>query len=190
MLSSINPLGERARGQRFWLTATWYVVGSLGGGLLMGAISGIVGSMIPGETWRPVAAMAVLAAGIAGELTDRVPPSLHRQVDENWLGRFRGWVYGVGFGAQLGFGVATIVTSASVHTTIAVAVLSGSVVVGTIVGGVFGLVRSLPIVMVSRAHDPSTLRRVMRRLQDRLPTASRLVVAAQVLLLVTVVSVL
>jgi hypothetical protein len=187
MLSSINPLGERARGQRFWLTSTSYIVGSLIGGIAIGAVSGLIGSWLPDGPWRIVAAIAVLIAGAVLELTNRVPPSLHRQVDENWLTRYRGWVYGFGFGAQLGAGVATIVTSASVYATIAVAGLSGSSGTGAIIGAVFGLVRSLPILMVSQADDPATLRRVMRRLQDRLTTARWSVVGSQGLMILLIV---
>ena len=38
-------------------------------------------------------------------------PSMRRQVDEDWLSRYRRWVYATGFGWQLGTGVTTIVTS-------------------------------------------------------------------------------
>jgi sulfite exporter TauE/SafE len=188
MLSSINPLGERARGQRFWLTATWYVIGSLIGGAAMGAGAGTVGSFLPAGDWRIWATVGVLLIGMTLELLGKVPPSRHRQVDENWLTRYRGWVYGLGFGLQLGLGVATIVTSASVYTTILVAALSGSPVLGAMIGGAFGLVRSMPIVLVSTAGDPQSLRNVMRRLQARLPVARIVVVATQALLLALVVT--
>jgi sulfite exporter TauE/SafE len=188
MLSSINPLGERARGQRFWLTSTWYVLGSLMGGMAIGAVSALIGSRLPDGGWRLAASIAVLIAGVVLELTDRVPPSLHRQVDEDWLTRYRGWVYGFGFGAQLGVGVATIVTSASVYATIAVAALSGSVWTGAIIGAVFGLVRSLPILMVAQVDDPATLRRVMRRVQDQLTMARWSVVGSQGLMILLLVA--
>jgi hypothetical protein len=182
MLSSINPLGERARGQKFWLTTTWYVLGSIAGGLLLGSLGGAIGSLLPGGRWRLITAMGVVAVAAVLELADRVPPSLHRQVDEDWLTRYRGWVYGLGFGAQLGFGLATIVTSVSVHTTAAVTVLSGSWSRGALIGGVFGLMRSLPILSVLKAGDPSVLRAVMRRLQGRLSLAKLTVVATHALL--------
>jgi hypothetical protein len=182
MLSSINPLGERARGQKFWLTTTWYVMGSITGGLLLGSLGGAIGSLLPGGRWRLITAMGVVAVAAVLELADRVPPSLHRQVDEDWLTRYRGWVYGLGFGAQLGFGLATIVTSVSVHTTAVVTVLSGSWSRGALIGGVFGLMRSLPILSVLKAGDPSVLRAVMRRLQGRLSLAKLIVVATHALL--------
>jgi hypothetical protein len=102
-------------------------------------------------------------------------------VDENWLSRYRGWVYGLGFGAQLGFGLATIVTSVSVFTTAAITVLSGSWSTGALLGGVFGLMRASPIVAVLDAVDSARLRKVMRRLQDRLKVARITVIASHLL---------
>jgi hypothetical protein len=179
MLSSINPLGERARRQRFWITVGWYLLGSLLGGIAIGALSGLGGSLLPSGTWRAVAAVLVCLAGATLDLIGRTPPSIHRQVDENWLPRYRGWVYGLGFGFQLGLGVATIVTTASVYTTVALAILSGSMALGALIGAVFGLARAVAIFLVVGARDPETLRQVMRRLQDRLTTARLFAVGAQ-----------
>ena len=37
MLSQLNPISERARGQHYSVTATWFVVGALAGGATLGA---------------------------------------------------------------------------------------------------------------------------------------------------------
>jgi hypothetical protein len=182
MLSSINPLGERARGQGFWLTVGWYLLGSVLGGLALGVIAGWLGSLLPGGDWRLVAAILVLVTGAALDLSGRAPPSIHRQVDEDWLTRYRGWVYGVGFGLQLGLGVVTIVTTASVYSTALVALLSGSVGFGAVVGIVFGLARAIVILFVAHAEDPGALRAVMRRLQGRLTMARYGVIVCQLAL--------
>ena len=179
MLSSINPLGERARHQGFWVTVSWYLLGSVMGGVAVGSLSGWVGSLLPSGTWRAFAVIVVCLLGAGLELMGRQPPSVHRQVDENWLARYRGWVYGWGFGFQLGLGVVTIVTTASVYTTIALAMLSGSLALGAVVGGIFGLARAVAIFLVAGAHDPGTLRRALRKLQGGLPSARVLVVGAQ-----------
>ena len=42
-------------------------------------------------------------------------PGPRRQVNERWLDEYRGWVYGLGFGAQLGLGVTTVITSAATY---------------------------------------------------------------------------
>ena len=36
MLSSLNPVSERARGHRFWVTAAWYIAGAVLGGAVLG----------------------------------------------------------------------------------------------------------------------------------------------------------
>ncbi len=179
MLSSINPLGERARGQKFGLTAVWYLIGSALGGLVIGGLSGWVGVFIPyGDAG--LAAVAVLCfLGAIADLTGRRFPSIHRQVDENWLTRYRGWVYGVGFGFQLGLGVVTIVTTASVYVLIGVAAITRSPALGGLLGMVFGLARAVVIAMVMRVQDAQSLRDVMRRLQPRLTAATVTVFLAQ-----------
>lgn len=190
MLTSINPLGERARGQNFYITTLFYLVGSTAGGLFLGTIGGSIGSLLPEGSWRLVLAGFVAALGAVMDIRGYVPPSLHRQVDENWLDTYRGWVYGLGFGAQLGFGLATIVPSASVYSMVIMTVLSGSLVDGAIIGGVFGLVRALTILMVIGVKTPNALRQLMRRLQDQLRYARASVVGAQAILAIGALAVL
>ena len=57
-------------------------------------------------------------------------PGPRRQVNERWLDEYRGWVYGLGFGAQLGLGVTTIVTSAATYVALFAALLSGTPAAG------------------------------------------------------------
>src|SRR5204863_3591983 len=78
----------------------------------------------------------VLDAGVAGSRL----PSPTRQVDETWLGRYRGWVYGAGFGLQLGAAFTTIVAGSITYVAFAGALLAGSAAGGALIGGVFGLV--------------------------------------------------
>lgn len=179
MLSSINPLGERARNQVFGRTVAWYWLGSALGGVAIGSVSGLVGSWLPDGPWRAVAAMLVALVGAALDLTGRRPPSVRRQVDENWLGRYRGWLYGVGFGLQLGMGVVTIVTTAAVYTTVALSVLLGAPTMGAVIGLTFGTVRGLAILRVAKVQSPGALRGAMRALQSGLPAATVIVVVAQ-----------
>jgi len=166
MLSSISPLGERARASRWWVTTTAYVLGSLVGGLALGGLSGLLGSVLP-TTWRssPWAlglAAVLLLVGLALDLRlgGLALPSWRRQVDEQWLSRYRGWVYGVGFGAQLGFGLVTIITSSTTYAVVLLALLSGSPAAGLLIGGVFGLVRALPSVLMAGVRDRAALHRI------------------------------
>lgn len=182
MLSSINPLGERGRGQRYWLTAAFYLLGSTLGGLVLGTAGGLIGQLIPGGVWRfPVIAL-VVGGGATLDLVRREPPSWRRQVDENWLSRYRGWVYGLGFGFQLGLGVVTIVTSASVYSLLAMTILAGSFSLAALAGALFGLGRAVVILLGRKSVDPMSLRAMMRRLQGGLPVARYAVIGSQVLI--------
>src|ERR1700737_74390 len=104
MLASIHPLGERAKHNRWAVTVAFYLLGSVTAGALLGAALGTIG--VHG-TPAIVAALCVVAALVDASRW-RVP-SWRRQVNEDWLRRYRGWVYGIGFGFQLGLGVVTIV---------------------------------------------------------------------------------
>ncbi|MDX6198638.1 MAG: hypothetical protein QOJ79_1789 [Actinomycetota bacterium] len=169
MLTSISPLGERARGNRWAVTVTLYVIASLLGGVTIGALLGFAGSFFDATPWLAAAACAV-AAGL--DLVRRLP-TLRRQVDEDWLTRYRGWVYGVGFGYQLGLGVVTIVTSAATYAMLALCLLSGSTVAGLAIGGCFGLVRALPLLALRGAVTPDALRAIAARLEVLSAAAGR-----------------
>ncbi len=173
MLTSISPLGERTRGNRWVTTVTAYVAGSSLGGLTTGAVLGAVGSALP--TMLVVAALVCLTAAVA-DAAHRLP-TMRRQVDEHWLGRYRGWVYGAGYGYQLGLGLVTIVTSASTYATFALCLLSGSAAAGAAIGLCFGLVRGLPLTQLRHADSPARLRTAAARLEALSTTASRATVA-------------
>ncbi len=182
MLSSITPLGERGRASRWRVTATAYVLGSMLGGAGVGALAGGIGWLLPFEvaafTTTSLVLLAVAAAG-AVLVECRVLPSLptvRRQVDEDWLHRYRGWVYGLGFGLQLGAGLVTIVTSATVYLTVILAVLTGSPVAGAAVGLVFGATRALPVLTQRRVATTARLASSSQRLASLAPTG-RLVAA-------------
>jgi hypothetical protein len=162
MLGSITPLGERGRGSRWWLTVTSYVVASMFGGVAVGSGLGLVGSSLANRT--PVTArLAVIAiAVIAGILVDLGPfglrlPTVRRQVDEGWRAGYRGWIWGFGYGIQLGAGVVTVVTTSTVYVTWLAAALSGSTVAGAVIGTTFGFVRAAPVLSVAGVRRPDQL---------------------------------
>ena len=171
MLGSITPLGERGRGSRWWLTVSAYLVGSLAGGLLLGAALGALGAALGVATWSTTTRLGLLAlALLVGSALDlRVGglwlPTIHRQVDEEWRGRYRGWVWGIAFGFQLALGVVTIVTTSTVYVTWLAAGVSGAAVGGAAVGAAFGLARALPVFAVARVRTPAQLLRVDGTLQ-------------------------
>ena len=164
MLTSISPLGERARGNSFGLTAAAYAAGSVVGGSAMGAALGAAGSPLVDavDEWVPFAVLA--AAAVLGAVLDGAGrlPTLRRQVDERWLESYRGWVYGFGFGLQLGLGVVTIVTASATYVALLAALLTGSVAGGVVVGVTFGLARALPLLVTARVRTPADLGRLHR----------------------------
>lgn len=187
MLSSIHPLGERGRHNRFWLTASAFVVGATVGGLATGALAGAlgvaVGALVPTEAALGVAVLAAAFGAVAELRGIPLPSVLRRQVDEDWLGAYRGWVYGAGFGFQLGAGVLTFMTSAAVHVALVAAVLVGDPLAAMATVGTFGLLRGLSILPARAIQTPDSLVSFHRTLQATAPrirvaAASALAVAA------------
>jgi len=181
MLASINPLGERARNQRYWITVTAYIAASTGAGVALGGALGLVGAPVAFPLVALVGVGGLAIVGIACDtrrIRTRVPGP-RRQVDENWLVTYRGWVYGSGFGAQLGFAFATIVTASATWIAFACALLSGSVWAGVAIGTIFGFTRALTLLAGARVHDPSALRGVVRRLERLRPPVARTTTAVQ-----------
>ena len=182
MLSSIHPFGERARQQRYTLTVAAYVLGTVAGGLVLGGALAIVAIPIPSTPISSMLAVVVLLGYAIWDLTGRRVPSLERQVDETWLSRYRGWVYGVGYGFQLGIGFATFVKSALTYGFALAAVLSGSPSVALGSGFLFGLTRGLSILSTSKISSPTELRSFF----DALTRSSTVVKRAGALAVITV----
>lgn len=173
MLASINPLGERAKHNRWGLTVTAYIAGSTLGGATSGLVFGAAGELLAAVTGGThvtgalvaLAVLAVIGLVVDAEVGGFRLPTNHRQVNERWLDDYRGWVYGLGFGFQLGLGLVTIVTGSITYLTFAAALLTGSWWAGCLIGGVFGFVRALPILLARRATGPRELRQLIRQAQ-------------------------
>lgn len=175
MLSSIHPLGEAGRQNRYSVTAAAFVIGSTVGGIGTGAMSGVVGvgltrALAAGASqwWLdfggPVLVVAVGGWTAAHRVVGRSLPSLPRQVNENWLNEFRGWVYGVGFGLQLGCGVATYIRSVAVFVWVAAMIAAADFGRAVCLGAVFGLVRGASLFRNRSVTSPEALVAFHRRL--------------------------
>lgn len=190
MLASITPFGERSRGFSWSRTIVAFAVGAVGAGGLGGALLGEIGRLFSGgRAWRDGLALAALAAVVVVDLTplrDRLPSS-RRQVNEDWLGRYRGWVYGLAFGAQLGLGVATIVTSAAVYAAPLIALASSQPWSGALIGGSFGAARALSLLAARGARDPAGLATLHLRLARLEQPVRRGVVVLELITLAIVV---
>ena len=175
MLTSITPLGERGRGNRYAVTLTAYVLGCLLGGATTGLVLGSLGALLPALPVLLLAGVVCVAAALADLRGLRLG---RRQVDEDWLARYRGTVYGFGFGYQLGLGVVTVVTSAATVAVLVLALLTQSPVGGLLVGLVFGAARAVPALLLGRADTHSELRTMAAGLERRAPAAARTTAAA------------
>lgn len=176
MLSSIHPLGERSRHNRWWLTVTFFTFASVLAGSVVGAGLGYAGSlaldwMSTGAAFTTTAVVA-MAAGLL-DVAGVSPPGPSRQVNEHWIGTFRGWVYGGAFGLELGLGFLTYIVTWGVYATYAAAFLTASPVSGAAVGVVFGVGRSLLLLAAGYVDRPSRLTSFNRGLASAGPLVRR-----------------
>lgn len=181
MLSSISPLGERARGNRWATTVAWLSLGAVVGGASVGAVFAALGRALtdPGRVGIGVddrAALVVLAAACLlaalWDLSGRRLPG-RRQVNEGWLVGYRSWVYGAGFGLQLGAAVVTVVNTALVPVFMLAAALTGDVAAGLAIGAVFGAARAASMLVVRKVRTTGDLQRLHRRIEEFAGSARR-----------------
>ena len=194
MLGSITRLGESGRNARWWVTVTWFGAGAVVAGALVGWLMGWLGTALTSVVGSRQAALALAllaAAGVAADvrLGGLRLPTVRRQVDDRWLARYRGWVYGVGFGFQLGLGVVTVVTTSAVYVAFAAAALSGSPAAGALIGAAFGAVRWLSVLPGGRVRAPADLVRMDGRLRRWEPVGRRVTLAGQIAAVVVLAAV-
>jgi len=185
MLSTITPIGERGRNHRYGATASWFVAGALLGGATLGAGAALLALGVAALDLSGEARVGIVAVLAALTVTSDLQlggfrlPSHIRQVNERWLDQYRSWVYGGGFGWQIGVGLATYVTTAAVYLMVALAGLTASPAAAFAVVTGFGLVRGLAVLLGRDLTTPQRMMALHRRLEEALPTAQRAVVAVQ-----------
>jgi len=177
MLASITPLGERGRQSRWAVTVGAFLLGATAAGAGAGALLGGAGGVLLGAAAGARIRLGVLAAAllvaVALDLL-RAVPGPRRQVNERWLDEFRGWVYGLGYGAQLGLGVTTVVSSAATYVAMLAAFLAGGAAQGALVLGCFGAVRGLMPLAAAHVRRPDQLLALHARLDRWRGPAARL----------------
>jgi hypothetical protein len=165
MLASITPLGERGRRSTWGVTVTAFALGATAAGAAAGALVGALGtSLTIGVHARLAAVLGALAVALALDVLAPAVPGPRRQVNERWLDEYRGWVYGLGYGAQLGLGLTTIVSSAATYAAFAAAFLAGPAG-GAAIVGCFGAIRGLTPVAAAHVRTPGQLMAVHRGLE-------------------------
>jgi len=185
MLASITPFSEIGRGNRYRTTAIWFVTGSLVGGGTLGALAAAltVGLGMISLTSMQTTALAFAASALAlvSDVSFRGVhlPVHHRQVNERWLDQFRPWVYGAGFGWQIGAGLVTYIMTAGIYLMIVLAVLVGAPWFALALGALFGLVRGLSVLLGRQITNAATLRIFHRRFSRWGPPVRRATIAVE-----------
>jgi cytochrome c biogenesis protein CcdA len=158
VLASITPLGERGRNSRYAVTAIAFVAGATGGGALLGTIFGALGSASLTEI-SAKGRLGILAVVIAMTFVAELwrLPTIRRQVNEEWMHAYRGWVYGFGYGAQLGAGVTTIVTTGAIYAMLVAEALTTHVGYGASIGTIFGFTRGITLLAGAAIRTPRGL---------------------------------
>ncbi|MET1000383.1 MAG: hypothetical protein ABWZ15_01115 [Acidimicrobiia bacterium] len=169
MLSTVTPVAERARGHRFWVTAVWFVLGAIAGGATLGVVAAALAAMV-GALSLSTGVSATLGGIVVGvalasdvQLGGFRIPGNTRQVDENWLSAYRPWVYGIGFGWQIGVGVATYIMTAAVYAMVLLAALSANPLLAFALMTSFGLARGLAVLLGAGLTSPARVFAFHRR---------------------------
>jgi len=135
-----------------------FTAGSIVAGAALGSLLGLIGGLIAdlGDSAVWIAGTLAVAAGLL-DLSPIKPWTPRRQVNENWIGRYRGWVYGAGFGLQLGLGFAVFVMSWGYWAMLAIAFVTGSAPIGALFGASFGVGRGLLLLLSRRSTTTERL---------------------------------
>lgn len=190
MLSTITPMAERTRNRRWGLTVVWFVLGATLGGATTGLLSvaGAAGLQALGLGTGAALGVAAVAAVVTASMDLGIGtrmPHHRRQVNEAWLDQYRSWVYGAGFGWQIGTGLATYIMTAAVYLTFLMAALSTSPATAMGIAVLFGLTRGLAILLGVRLTEPERLRRFHQRFDELGPAVRWAVIVVQMAVAIT-----
>ncbi len=167
MVETISPVvhGGRAR----WLgTLALHTLGATVTAAVFGALLGVTGQALGAPWGRPgllvlASAAALYALGALGAL--RVPvPQLRRQVPDWWRTFFGRSLAAVLYGAGLGIGFLTYLSSGTLVVVALAAVASGRPAVGAAFMAPFGLVRGLSAIVAWRSVNQEASRALVDRL--------------------------
>lgn len=186
MLSTVTPLAEAGRGHRYRWTASWFLLGAVTGGATTGVGSAALAAGVrsldlsPAFTYGAAGIAAVLASALDAGLLGPPLPHHRRQVNEEWLGRYRAWVYGAGFGWQIGTGVATYIMTAGVYLVVVLGALTASPAAAFAIAVAFGACRGSMVLLGARLTSAERLRRFHQRFEAWREPVRRGVVVVEV----------
>jgi hypothetical protein len=142
-------------GSAFWrkslAAASWmacWLLGHVAGGLACGAALGMAGGLLSLDTRVEIAgAWSAICLALTlrhWKLLNFEPPQWKRQVSQEWMFRLPWDLVALGYGFQLGTGVATRITGAVLYAAMGCAFLSGSPGRGAMMIACFGAARAIP----------------------------------------------
>jgi MFS family permease len=185
MLATVTPLAEGGRGHRYRSTATWFIAGATVGGATLGLVMAALALGVRAASLSTVAlalvavSVALLAAASDTRLGGFRLPFHSRQVNERWLDQFRPWVYGAGFGWQIGAGLVTYIKTASLYLMMVLAALTANPLVAFAIGALFGLTRGLAVLLGRTITSPDALAAFHRRFTAAGPVVLAMVVVCE-----------
>ena len=194
MLSKITPMAEPTRNYTYRGTVAWFVVGATVGGATLGIPVALAAAGVGALDLSPEVALglATLAAAVTAASDAQLGgfrlPGHRRQVDDTWLDTYRSWVYGGGFGWQIGVGLATFIVTAAVYLTIVLAALTGSPAVAFGICVLFGFTRGLAVLISRSVTSPERLAHLHQRFEQLGPVSRQLTIGFQAVLCVVVLA--
>jgi|GEM_PF-3650575 len=144
---------------RYLIWAFHWTAGHILGGMIVGGVSGWVGSKIsagPGFYGLILLALICVVCALHQFQIINFPlPQLRRQVSRFWMQKLHWNIVALGYGVQLGSGIATRIKVATTYVFIGCAFLSGTFYMGAVIGAGFGLARAiLPVIIGPRVSSP------------------------------------
>lgn len=152
MIGAITPLVQAAGNGKWWTAVGMYAAGTLICGFPVGALLGTAGSIVGLVSFGvPVLLAACLLAGTAELLRLRIPRLPFRQTRKEWRASLGVMGSAFAWGADIGAGLTTRISFASVWVLVLAALFSGGPISGGVIWiaygiGRIGLVVSGPLV--------------------------------------------
>jgi sulfite exporter TauE/SafE len=160
MVGTIIPMVHRAKQNEMNAAPLWsFAAGSVLGGTLLGGIFAGVGMIAArasgnrfGAARAQLLALVILSIlyGLHELRLINVPAlQFARQVPQSWTGRMSPTRCAFAFGFCLGGAIGTRIPMATFYVISLYAIFSGSVGMGILIMGLFGLSRALPVILLN-----------------------------------------
>jgi len=150
MVGTIAPVVYRDSplGRRSWIVAALiYTLGSIAGGVVVGALLGLLGSLLSLDLYTEYFPLLISMTALGYSLHEfrilSLPyPQMRRQVPDPWRRRLHPYVVAALFGFLLGIGFTTFIPTATYYIVVLTATLYGSPLYGAVIFSIYGFARA------------------------------------------------